>query len=201
MFTGIVDDVGIIERAERTDAGVTLRVRTSYDGLAAGESMALNGACLTVIEHGPGWFTVAAAGPTLERTSIGSWMAGRRVNLERALRAGDRMGGHIVQGHVDGVATVSVVEQTADRWLVDLLIPENLADLMVLHGSIAVDGVSLTVNALPGHATVQLSLIHYTRAATTLGELRTGDRVHVEADIIGKYVQRLVAPHLHQEIR
>jgi riboflavin synthase len=117
------------------------------------------------------------------------------VNLERALRAGDRLGGHIVQGHVDGVGTVLAVEERGDALVADIEVPPELAPLLVPHGSVAVDGVSLTVNALPSDGVLQISLIDYTRRHTTLGELAPGDRVHVEGDVIGKFVQRLVAPY------
>ena len=195
MFTGLIDDVGVVERVERTEAGRELRVASRYTGLVAGESIAVNGACLTVREHGEGWFTVAAIVTTLERTTIGSWEAGRRVNLERALRLGDRLGGHIVQGHVDAVGVVEASRRRDDALLVDLRLPDELEPLMVPHGSVAVDGVSLTVNALPAPGILQLSLIEYTWTHTTLGALRPGDAVHVEADMIGKYVRQLVAPY------
>jgi riboflavin synthase len=148
-----------------------------------------------VREHGAGWFTVAAIVTTLDRTTIGSWDVGRRVNLERALRLGDRLGGHMVQGHVDGVGTVERVHRRDDALLVDLRLPDDLESLMVPHGSVTIDGVSLTVNALPAPGILQLSLIEYTWMHTTLGALRAGDAVHVEADMIGKYVRQLVAPY------
>jgi len=195
MFTGLIDDVGVIERVERTDAGRELRILSRYAGLAEGESIAVNGACLTVREHGAGWFTVAAIVTTLDRTTIGAWEPGRRVNLERALRLGDRLGGHIVQGHVDAVGAVEAVLRREDALLVDVRLPEELETLMVPHGSVTVDGVSLTVNALPLPGILQLSLIEYTWTHTTLGTLRPGDRVHVETDMIGKYVRQLVAPY------
>ena len=195
MFTGLVDDVGVVERVERTDAGRQLRVASRYAGLTMGESIAVNGACLTVREHGAGWFTVAAIVTTLDRTTIGTWEVGRRVNLERALRLGDRLGGHMVQGHVDGVGTVERVHRRADALLVDVRLPDDLESLMVPHGAVTIDGVSLTVNALPAPGILQLSLIEYTWTHTTLGALRAGDVVHVEADMIGKYVRQLVAPY------
>ena len=195
MFTGLVDDVGTIERITATAAGREFRVRCRYDDLADGESIAINGACLTVRDRGAHWFTAAAVTTTLGRTTMGDWTQGRRVNLERAIRVGDRFGGHIVQGHVDGVARVVGVRTAGDARLVDLALPPGLTDLMVRHGSIAVDGVSLTVNDLPGPDIVQLSLIDYTLRHTALDTLSEGDEVHVEADMIGKYVQRLMAAY------
>jgi riboflavin synthase len=192
MFTGLVDDVGRVTSVAESGTGRELRIESRYRDLVDGESIAINGACLTVLEHGDEWFAVAAVETTLGRTTMGDWTAGRRVNLERALKVGDRLGGHFVQGHVDGVATVEDVRQQGDARLVDLALPPGLAELMVQHGSVAVDGVSLTVNDLPVPGTLQLSLIDYTLRHTTLGELARGDRVHVEADMLGKYVQRLL---------
>lgn len=195
MFSGLVDSVGTIEHVAGTAAGREFRIACRYDDLAVGESIAVNGACLTVREHGPGWFSVAAVTTTLDRTTIGAWTAGREVNLERALRAADRLGGHLVLGHVDGVARVTAVEQRDDARLVDLALPSDLAELMVPHGSLTVDGVSLTVNALPAPDAVEVSLIEYTIRHTTLGALREGSEVQVEADVIGKYVQRLLTSY------
>lgn len=201
MFTGLIDDVGRVEAVTESANGRELRVACRYDDLTEGESIAVNGACLTVLAHGNGWFTVGAITTTLGRTTIGDWRVGAQVNLERALRLGDRLGGHLVQGHVDGVARVIAVAQRDDARLVDLALPLDLVDLMVQHGSIAVDGVSLTVNDLPAPGTVQLSLIDYTMRHTTLGALRVGDAVHVEADMMGKYVQRLLVPYLERGVR
>jgi riboflavin synthase len=195
MFTGLIDDVGVVERVERTEAGRELRVSTRYAALTTGESISVNGACLTVREFGEGWFTAAAIVTTLERTTIGAWEKGRRVNLERAMRLGDRLGGHMVQGHVDAVGTVESVQRREDALLIDVRLPEELEPLMVPHGSVAIDGVSLTVNALPAPGILQLSLIEFTWTHTTLGTLAPGDGVHVEADMIGKYVRQLVAPY------
>ena len=200
MFTGLVDDVGTIEHVAETEAGREFRIRSRYAGLTEGESIACDGVCLTVRELGAaddgGWFTVAAVVTTLDRTALGGWTAGRRVNLERAMRAGDRLGGHIVQGHVDGVGTVRSVERRGDAWLIDVAVPAAVDALLVPHGSVTVDGVSLTVNALPAPGVLQLSIIEYTHRHTTLGLRRPGDPVHVEADVIGKHVQRLLAPYL-----
>ena len=199
MFTGLIDDVGLIERVASGEAGLELRIRCGYRDLAAGESVCVNGVCLTVRAHGPSWFDAAAVVTTLERTAFADWRVGRRVNLERALRAGDRLGGHLVQGHVDGVGRVRAVERRDDTLLVDVELPEELWGLVILRGSITVDGVSLTANELPAPGVVQLSLIEYTLGHTALGDLAVGTRVHLEADIIGKYVQRLVAPYLARQ--
>ncbi len=197
MFTGLIEQVGEIDGVRQTSAGRELRVRASFSDLKTGESIAVNGACLTVREFGTGWFDVAAVTTTLERTTIGDWKKGTRLNLERALRPGDRLGGHIVQGHVDCVGIVAAVERAGDAVLVDLSLPSSIEPLFVLHGSIAVDGVSLTVNELkPGG--LQLSLIEYTLRHTTLGDLKPGTRVHVEADVIAKQVRRLLEPYMRE---
>ena len=197
MFTGLVEEVGTVSSVQDTEAGVELRIDAGYSGLEAGESIAVSGVCLTVLDHGPGWFTVAAMTMTIGRTAIGTWIAGTRVNLERAMRADSRFGGHIVQGHVDGVARVESVRRHGDTVLVDLELPPEMAKTLVLHGSVAVDGVSLTVNALEGDK-LQVALIDYTLRHTTLGMLRDGSEVHIETDVIGKYIQRLAGPYLNR---
>lgn len=197
MFTGLIEQIGEIESVGQTDAGREIRIRAPFTDLSAGESIAVNGACLTVRELGSGWFDAAAVSTTLERTTIADWKKGTRVNLERALRAGDRLGGHIVQGHVDCVGIVAAREQAGDAVLIDVGVPASIESLLVLHGSVAIDGVSLTVNELkPGG--LQLSLIDYTLRHTTLGELKEGKRVHVEADIVAKHVRRLLEPYLRE---
>src|SRR5689334_20806411 len=197
MFTGLIEEVGEILGVRQTDAGRELRIRSPYSDLEDGESIAVHGACLTVREHGSDWFTTAAVTTTLERTTIGDWKQGTRVNLERSLRASDRLGGHIVQGHVDFVARVTAVDRAADAVIVDLEIPAGFESLFVLHGSVAVDGVSLTVNDLVPRG-IQLSLIEYTLRHTTLGDLTPGARVHVEADVVAKHVRRLLEPFLRE---
>lgn len=195
MFTGLIDDIGTLTDATEAPEGRLLRIACRYQDLTPGESVAVNGACLTVRECGAGWFTTGAIVTTLDRTTIGAWKVGARVNLERALRLGDRLGGHLVQGHVDGVATVRQTSRRDDAWLIDLALPEALQLLMVPLGSVAVDGVSLTVNALQDPEGIQLSIIEFTERHTTLGALRAGDQVHVEADMVAKHIARLTNPH------
>jgi riboflavin synthase len=195
MFTGLVDDVGTVHDVDATAAGRTFRIACRYDDVRIGESIACNGACLTVRTCGPRWFTVAAVVTTLDRTNIGAWSVGTRLNLERALAVGDRLGGHMVQGHVDGVGEVVHVERRDDAVLIDIAVPADVAALLVPRGAIAVDGVSLTVNELPAPGVLQVSLIEHTLRHTTLGARGIGDRVHLESDIVGKYVRQLLLPH------
>jgi riboflavin synthase len=196
VFTGLIDDIGTVTRIATTQAGLELQIGSSYEEVRDGESIAVNGACLTVREKGDGWFSVAAVDTTAARTTIGDWQAGRRVNLERAMRLGDRLGGHMVQGHVDGVATVAAIWRSGDATLVDLRLPAALDGLVVPQGSIAVDGVSLTVMEVPALGVARLSLIEYTLEHTNLGDLAAAYAVHVEGDVIGKFVRRLLGPYL-----
>jgi riboflavin synthase len=197
MFTGIVSAVGRVAKATREprngkrETGLALTIRAPYKGLKKGESIAVNGACLTVERVVKGGFTVHVVETTEGRTLFGEYGTGRRVNLERALRATDRLGGHFVQGHVDGVAVVERAEQRGDAWVYDLRVPDAVREISIPHGAITVDGVSLTINDLPGRDRVQISLIPFTREHTTLATLRAGDRVHVEGDVLGKYVRQL----------
>lgn len=197
MFTGLIQHVGVVELARETEAGRELRVRAPFTDLAKGESIALNGACLTVRNLGDGWFDAAAVLTTLERTTIGDWSKGTRVNLERALRVDDRLGGHIVQGHVDCVAAVASRAERGDAVLIDVELPATMESLFVPQGSVAIDGVSLTVNDLMPRG-LQVSLIDYTLRHTTLGDLRVGGRVHIEADVLAKHVRRLLEPYLRE---
>jgi riboflavin synthase len=192
MFTGIVTAVGTVREARATDTGLELTFDCPYAGVVPGESVAVDGACLTVERVVPGGFAAHVIRTTIERTRFGEYAAGQRVNLERALRAGDRLGGHLVQGHVDGVGTVERLATHDDARLIDLRVPAGVARVTVPLGSITVDGVSLTVNAVPAPGTIQISLIPFTLQHTTLGLRAPGDRVHLEADTIGKYVQGLL---------
>ncbi len=194
MFTGIIEAQGTVQ-AVGTDGDrlkLTIAAPAPFDDLALGESVALNGACLTVMELGPGNFSVEAVVTTRERTTLGDMGVGARVNLERALAVGERLGGHFVQGHVDGVAEVLDVTPRGDAVLIDVKVPGEIAAVTVLHGSIALDGVSMTVNAIPEPGVVQVSVIPFTYEHTTLGTLSVGDRIHVEGDMLGKFVKQLL---------
>jgi riboflavin synthase len=192
MFSGLITAVGTIRAVSRTSKGLELRISAPFRGLTRGESIAIDGACLTVVRLGLGTFTVHVIDTTLDRTRLGNYARGDRVNLERALRMGDRLGGHFVQGHVDGLGEVLAVTRRKDAVIVDLQVPREVAKASIPLGSITVDGVSLTVVSMPGKSTVRLSLIPFTLEHTTLGRLRRGSVVHVEGDVLGKYISRLV---------
>jgi riboflavin synthase len=192
MFTGIVTAVGEVRRRTVSEAGLELGIVAPFERVELGESIAVDGACLTVQALEPGEFTVHIIRTSLDRTNIETYDVGRRVNLERALRLGDRLGGHMVQGHVDGVGIVERVTVRDDARLLDLRIPGEVAAMSVPLGSITVDGVSLTINGMPTEGVIQVSLIPFTLQETTLGERRVGDRVHLEADMLGKYVKALL---------
>lgn len=202
MFTGLVQEVATIDKVaawpspDGEGSATELRISTRLTGLENGESIAVNGACLTVSQAGEGWFSVQAMGATLGRTAVGEWKPGVRVNLERALAAGSRFGGHIVQGHVDCVGEVVATRQQDGALLVDIKAPAGFDRFLILHGSVAVDGVSLTINAFPEPDTFQVALIDFTLQHTTLSDLAPGSRVHLEGDVIGKYVQRAIEPYV-----
>ena len=193
MFTGLVQDVGVVERVV-AGAMTDLWIRTALGagGFALGESVAVNGACLTVVERGGHTFKVQAAPETLRRTTMGELRPGSRVNLERALALGDRLGGHLVAGHVDAVSEVLETRPEGGSWVMAFRLPAELAPYFIEKGSVAVEGISLTVNqVLSDRFTVQL--IPETQQRTTLKDMGPGARVNLEADMIGKYVARLFA--------
>lgn len=193
MFTGIVTATGTIREAKHGPDGLTLRIEAPYRDLAVGESIAVDGACLTVERSGAGWFEVHVIATSLERTLFAEYRAGDRVNLERALAVGDRLGGHLVSGHVDGIGEVVELRDQGDARLVRFTLPASVAEVTIPLGSITVNGVSLTVNALPAEGWCEVSLIPHTRQVTTLGGLRPGDRVNLEIDMLARYVARLLA--------
>ena len=192
MFTGMVTGTGTVLDTSSRAEGLDISIEGPYPDVEPGESVAVDGACLTVEAATARQFRVHVVPTTLGRTCFGHYGKGRRVNLERALRVGDRLGGHMVQGHVDGIGrVVQVIENETGR-LLNLQVPAELASIALPLGSITVDGVSLTVNARPEPEIIQISLIPFTLQHTTLGERRAGDRVHLEGDVIAKYVAQLL---------
>jgi riboflavin synthase len=192
MFTGIVRELGEVESIDRSADGARLRVRADLaDGLRLGDSVAVAGACLTVADGGDGSLAADVMNQTLSLTTLGELEPGDAVNLEPALRAGEPLGGHLVQGHVDAVAEVSATEQDGIARRVRVALPAELRPYVVEHGSIAIDGVSLTVAALSDDE-IEVSLIPETLERTTLGSLAAGDRVNVEVDQIARYAERLL---------
>ena len=195
MFSGIVEDVGVLQALEEKDKGVVLRVgvrKIDAGELVLGESVAVNGACLTVVSVEDGSFSVDASHETLSRTNLSGLRTGSGVNLERSLRVGDRMGGHIVTGHVDGVGAVQSIAPVGESRVFSFSIPAALAKYVVEKGSVAVDGVSLTVNSVRG-AEFSVNIIPYTLRETTFSEFRRGREVNIECDIIGKYVEKMLS--------
>ena len=198
MFTGIVEAVGEIATVHDREDGRTLQIRAPFArDLSSGQSIAVDGACLTATRIDPdaGTFAVEAGSSTLSRTIASTYRPGTQVNLERAVQLGDRLDGHMVQGHVDGLATLRASNRSGDTRFLDFELPAEAHRTTVLHGSIAINGISLTVNALGDGAICQVAIIPYTWRYTNLSTLAIGDSVNVEADLIGKYVHRMLAPH------
>lgn len=197
MFTGIVEAIGTVSAV--TDHGVSSRFVLSAprlgDDIVHGESIAVNGVCLTVAAHEDGGWAFDVMRITRDTTALGELVPGSKVNLERAMRSDGRLGGHIMQGHVDGVATLATRDSQPEWDDLTLTVPHDLLRYVVLKGSISLNGVSLTVAGLSGNE-VTVSLIPTTLTETTLGELVVGDRVNVEVDIIAKYVERMMVPSL-----
>jgi riboflavin synthase len=196
MFTGIVTDIGTIRDVDRAAAGDTRVVVTcGYDmaSVAIGASIACAGACLTVVAKGPDWFAVNVSDETMACTVAERWQPGRRLNLERALRVGDELGGHIVTGHVDGIGTVVEIEAIAGSHMVEVAVPHDLAPFIASKGSVTVDGVSLTVNEVSdvGETSFALNIIPHSWSVTTLGTLEVGDAVNIEIDTLARYLKRM----------
>ena len=195
MFTGIITDIGTIESVEqRGDLRVT--VATAYDTATVdlGASISCSGVCLTVIDKSPGRFTVDLSGETVSRSAQGQWSQGRKLNLERAMKLGDELGGHIVTGHVDGVAEVASIAPVGDSHVIAFKVTRDLAPFVAAKGSVTVDGVSLTVNAVsdgPDGTTFTVNVIPHTQAVTTLGTLEVGQAVNIEIDVLARYLQRM----------
>lgn len=197
MFTGIVTDVGqVLAHEERGD--LRLRIQCGYDmsDVALGASIACSGVCLTVVDKGPDWFAVDVSAETRARTAPGLWEEGARLNLERALRIGDELGGHIVTGHVDGIGAVVSAEQVGDSLAVTIAAGPEIAPYIATKGSVCIDGVSLTVNSvepLADGVRFGLNVIPHTAQHSTLGDLRAGREVNIEIDLIARYLERMLA--------
>lgn len=193
MFTGIVTDVGRVRSLERR-GDTRIEIATAYDmgGVDLGASICCGGACMTVVDKRDGWFGFDASDESLSRTSIGGWAVGTEVNLERSLRLGDEMGGHVVTGHVDGLAVLESVEPVGDSHRIQVLAPEGLEGLVAEKGSVALDGVSLTVNGVRDRR-FWINLIPHTWAHTTFRNRRRGDVLNMEVDPLARYVARLLS--------
>jgi len=195
MFTGIITDVGTVQLiAKRGDT--TVKIATTYDpaAIAIGASVACSGPCLTVIakggKQGDAWFSVEASAETLSKTTLGAWVVGSRVNLERSLKVGEEIGGHIVSGHVDGVGDVVSVTPEGDSMRYKIRAPKQLAKFIAAKGSIALDGTSLTVNEVDG-STFGVNIIPHTSKVTTWGGIKAGDKINIEIDMLARYLARL----------
>lgn len=190
MFTGIVTDLGVVrDLRDMGDRRVEIATALPAGEFKAGASIACSGVCLTVIEHGADWFAVTVSGETLSRTTIGTWSVGTPVNLERSARLGDELGGHIVSGHVDGLGTLTSAVAEGGSWRLVFSVPAPLRRFIAAKGSIAIDGVSLTVNEVENHH-FGINIIPHTWDVTTFGRLKVGDRVNVEIDLLARYVAR-----------
>lgn len=191
MFTGIVTDIGKVAKIER-DGDMHARIETGYDTdtIEIGASIAADGVCLTVVALGEDWYEVDISAETLSKTNLGTWDVGTRVNLERALKVGDELGGHIVSGHVDGVAEVVSLSEEGDSTRVQFRAPEALAKFIAPKGSVALNGTSLTVNEVAG-SVFGVNLISHTKEVTNWGRIAVGDAINLEIDTLARYVARL----------
>ena len=191
MFTGLITDVGAVRKIEKA-GDMRLEIGTQYDtsGIEIGASIACSGPCLTVVDKGPDWFAVNASAETLSKTTLGSWSEGAKVNLERSLRVGEEMGGHIVTGHGDGTAKVVERHSEGDSIRFEFEMPKALERYVASKGAVALDGISLTVNEVEGNR-FGINIIPHTQQATCFGDLRPGDEVNLEIDVLARYVARL----------
>ena len=205
MFTGIITDIGTIRAVERR-GDLHLEIATGYDtaGIDLGASIACSGVCLTVVDKGPNWFAVDVSAETESRTPAAQWLAGNRLNLERALCVGDELGGHIVTGHVDGMGAVLSVTPEGGSLRVEVRAPAAIAPYLAAKGSVAVDGVSLTINSVAddkdGATRFGLNLIPHTAAVTTLGTLAQGQPVNLEIDVLARYLSRMEQYRAHMKM-
>ncbi len=192
MFTGLIEDIGQITAVTKLGDGVRFTIASdTLDDIRVDDSIAVNGCCLTAVAVHANTFDVEAVEETLKKTTLGQFTVGARINLERAMRLSDRLGGHLVLGHVDGVGQIVSIEERSTSWWVTVEIPADLERYLIHVGSIAIDGISLTAAELSGNH-VSVSIIPHTWKVTTIGQRRAGDRVNIEADLIGKYVEKLM---------
>ena len=195
MFTGIVSDIGTITSVEeRGDRRITVRCGGAIEDVAIGASIACSGVCLTVVDKGVDWFAADVSGESVSRTAAGLWESNRQLNLERALRVGDELGGHIVTGHVDGVGTVVGISPDGASHRVEIAVPAEIAPFVAPKGSVTVDGVSLTVNTVSDEASgtrFSVNIIPHSWSVTTLGALVEGQQVNIEIDVLARYLKRM----------
>ena len=193
MFTGLIEEVGTVKGIRSQSGGMRLSIagKTVLDGMKAGDSIAVNGACLTVVEMSHSVFGADVSKETLIKTTLGRLRVGDRVNLERAMRPADRLGGHLVAGHVDAVGVIRTIERTGEASLFTFEAPPEVSRYLIYKGSIAIDGISLTVNEVQG-GRFTVTIIPHTARQTTLGFKKVGDPVNLESDMIGKYVEKFV---------
>lgn len=193
MFTGIITDIGTVETLDKTGGDVRLGIKTAFDlnTVDLGASIACSGCCLTVVDKKEDVFFVDVSAESVSKTTIGSWIVGTHLNLERALKVGDELGGHIVSGHVDGLAKLMSIKQEGDSWRLTFDVPQDLAKFIAPKGSVTLDGISLTVNEVEGN-TFGVNIIPHTWENTTLGHKSEGDHVHLEIDMLARYMARML---------
>jgi len=193
MFTGIITDIGSVQTLDKTGGDVRLGIKTTFDlnMVDIGASIACSGCCLTVVEKNGDVFFVDVSAESISKTTIGTWNIGTRVNLERALKVGDELGGHIVSGHVDGLATLTHLNGEGDSWRLRFEVPQDLARFIAPKGSVALDGISLTVNEVEGNC-FGVNIIPHTWDKTTLSQRQEGDSVHLEIDMLARYMARML---------
>lgn len=193
MFTGIIIGKGRVTSVDTKDADRIFRIETPFpmQDVAIGASIACSGCCLTVTQKGEDWFDVYVSGETLSKTNLGDWKDGTEINLERSLKLGDEMGGHIVSGHVDGLATIKSIKEDGDSWRIEIQPPKQLEKFVAAKGSVALDGISLTVNHVNDNI-FDINIIPHTLDVTTLGQRKVGDKLNMEVDMLARYVARMM---------
>lgn len=194
MFTGIIEEIGVVEKITPISGGITIKIKAEkiLDDIAVNDSVCIDGVCLTVIKFDKNSFWADAVGATLEKTTFNKVKAETSVNLERSVKLSDRLGGHLVQGHVNGIGTISEIKKLGENYLVKILIPDELEKYLIKEGSIAINGISLTIADLDSNE-ISISVIPHTWQNTNLKDKKVNDKVNVEIDILAKYVEKLLA--------